>query len=105
MAEKDAQEICEDAIERVDGGANLEWKKYAENVVYELCIMRYRFTTDDVWDKMEGCGLRTETNRALGAVMRHAAKNGWCKATGEYQKSRGINRHRMPILIWESCLL
>jgi len=94
----------DDAIERSYGGADHEWKKYAEYIVHQLCKSRSTFTTDSVWSQLQGCGLVTRDTRALGAIMRYAAQSKWCKNSGEYRKSVRKVCHKRPIAIWHSLL-
>lgn len=95
----------EDAIERCYAGANIEWRIIAERVLYMICRNRLTFTADNVWHILDGCGKATQDHRALGAVMRYAARSGWCATTDRYIKSKGKKNHRRPIVVWKSLLV
>jgi hypothetical protein len=85
------------AIAQVDANADDEWKRYALGFVAELSADLDEFTTDDLWD----AGLiKPREPRALGPVMRRAAKRGLIATTGEFRKSR--YRNCAPLPVWAS---
>lgn len=91
------------ALEKVADAADQEWMKAAEARVRYLCQTRVEWTGDDVWDGLQN--VHTKEPRALGAVIRQAAKDGWCIPTERYQKSRRPESHRRPLQVWESRLI
>ena len=83
------------AIAQVDANADAEWKAYALGFIAELSGRVDEFTTDDLWD----AGLiKPREPRALGPVMRRAAKRGLISTTGEFRKSR--YRNCAPLPVW-----
>jgi hypothetical protein len=85
------------AIAQVDANADDEWKRYALGFIAELSADLDEFTTDDLWD----AGLiKPREPRALGPVMRRAAKRGLIATTGEFRKSR--YRNCAPLPVWAS---
>lgn len=85
------------AIAQADANADDSWKKYALGFVAELSAELDEFTTDDLWD----AGLiKPREPRALGPVMRRAAKRGLIATTGEFRKSR--YRNCAPLPVWAS---
>lgn len=98
-ARNDQQLSLEDAIALVHSNAKQEWKDEADQVVRSLCQTRQFFTADDVLERMM---TTTTDNRALGQVMKDAAKNGLCRKTDRVQATRIAKRHGRLISIWES---
>jgi hypothetical protein len=93
----DAQKTRDAAIAQVDANADDEWKRYALGFVAEVSGVLDDFTTDDLWD----LGLiKPREPRALGPVMRRAAKRGLIATTGEFRKSR--YRNCAPLPVWSS---
>jgi hypothetical protein len=85
------------AIAQVDANADDEWKRYALGFIAEMSADMDEFTTDDLWD----AGLiKPREPRALGPVMRRAAKRGLIATTGEFRKSR--YRNCAPLPVWAS---
>lgn len=91
----DARSARDNAIAQVDANADAEWKAYALGFVAELSGRIGQFTTDDLWD----AGLiKPREPRALGPVMRRAAKRGLIATTGEFKASR--YRNCAPLPVW-----
>ena len=96
----------DEAIDRVERNADSEWKSGA----YLACCLAaeslIEFTTDDVWAYMETLfpSLSTHEPRAMGAIMRRAARDGKVCATGEYTLSKRAECHRRPVMLWESLI-
>ncbi len=98
-----AQAAADEAIARVEAGADEDWLRHALNAV-ENCAMRMvHFTTDDVWDRLTNLEHPPEP-RALGAVMREAAKRGWVETTDRIRKSTRVACHGRPVRVWKSLL-
>ena len=98
-----AREAANRAIEQVDRAADPAWKKAAMRSVAELAALRPEFTTDDVWESLHRSGQEMPREpRALGAVMRTAAKMGFVEASDRYAQSARVACHRRPIRIWVS---
>jgi hypothetical protein len=92
----------DEALARVEQHANDAWKAEAMRAVVRVARERGRFTTDDVWQALGGLDVGTHEPRAMGAVMRQAARNGWVRATDEYVKSGRAACHARPLRVWES---
>lgn len=93
-------------IDAAQAGAPPDWYAAAQAAVRQICRHRLRFTTDDVWRSLEedyGFGSPPEP-RAMGAVMRHARKQRWCRATEHFRPSERPVAHRKPCRVWESLL-
>lgn len=96
-------EVTERAIDSVGRAADPKWMKMARLEVRYQADSGRRFTTDDIWQRMEQLGVEPpRERRALGAVMREMQKAGVIRPTGEYVKSSRIECHRRPVMIWVS---
>ncbi|MCB5179540.1 hypothetical protein [Streptomyces antimicrobicus] len=95
IAEAKAQRAA--AIAQVDANADAAWKSYALGFIAELSGRMGEFTTDDLWD----AGLvKPREPRALGPVMRRAAKRGLITTTGAFRASR--YRNCAPLPVWSA---
>ena len=98
-----ATKAADEAIARAGSNADSGWVRAALDAVRSLALARSRFTTDDVWELLERRGVQaTHEPRALGAVIRMASKSGIIRATGQYVKSKRVECHGRPIMIWEA---
>lgn len=89
------------AVDVVEENADDEWFATALGIVRELAAFREPFTTDEIWFVLEARrGLVTPEPRAMGAVMRSAAANGWVRATDAYRKSVRVECHARPLRVW-----
>ena len=90
---------ADDGIQRADEHASPDWKEQALAAVRQVCAAQREFLCDDIWST----GLEeTRENRALGAVMRKAAKLGWCVRTDRTRPS--VRSHGSPKPVWRSLL-
>lgn len=95
----------DDAIAQVRQNARSEWGAKALVVVKQLCKEHASFTTDMVWAELDKTGWKSHEPRALGAIMRQASSNDWCRSTGQFTISQRPACHRRPITIWQSLLI
>lgn len=93
------------ALEKVEQAANQEWLQRATERVRYLCQTRYEWCSDDVWSYLDTLDIVTGDNRALGAVIRKAAMDGWCAGTDRVVKSKRPACHSRPVALWQSLLL
>tara|TARA_R110000824_G_scaffold93279_2_gene225722 strand:+ start:492 stop:899 length:408 start_codon:yes stop_codon:yes gene_type:complete len=91
-----------EAVNRVERNADEEWMEVAFKVVVALSRARAEFTTDSVWRRLDSA---PHEPRAMGAVMRRAARAGLCVKTDRVVESKKISNHRRPIAIWRSLSL
>ena len=103
----EAELARDQAIQRVQGGADVVWMQVAEMAVLDASRTVLNFTTDDVWERIpqlaEKYGLPADTviePRALGAVMVKMSREQLIEATALYQKSRRRACHARPIRVW-----
>ena len=98
-----AMALTQQAINQVEENANQQWMDEALEVVKRLSKTFNLFTTDDVWNWMQYLHPDSEThdNRAMGAVMRKAARGKLCIPTDKYIKSTRTSCHHRPIRVWK----
>ena len=94
-----AQDAADEAIARVAEAADQAWM---DRVLQWVCEQPHgtTFTTDDVWAAADRWAVTTGEPRALGAVMRRAAKAGLTVATAEYRPSVRPECHARPVRVW-----
>ena len=94
-----AKRARDDALERVERNAMEAWKREALAAVERTCRELPEFFADDIWDR----GLdSTREDRALGPIMRTAARNGWCVKTDRVRPSKRSHLSGKPV--WKSLI-
>lgn len=96
-----AQEAKEAAIQRSEDHANEAWKAAAYAAVEACAQRRETLIVDDVWPYLEALSETTHDFRALGPVMRKAAKEGVIAKTDQFRLSHAHN-HGTPRPVWKS---
>lgn len=91
---------AEQAIQQVEENADPDWKTLALEAVRVTCEQRAEFHVDDVWDV--GQLPHTREDRALGPVMRQAARLGYCAKTDRVRPS--VRSHLSGKPVWRSLL-
>ena len=101
----EAQRLTDEAIDRVRVHANDEWMREVRAIVWRLARARGEFTTDAVWAQVDRLEATTHEPRAMGAVMRAAAKAGWVTPTDRVSNSARPECHCRPVRVWRSLVL
>jgi len=102
-AHDEGQMRLEEALGRVERGAHPLWLEQAKCAVVQVAKVNQEFTTDDVWETLGHWSIELRNDgRALGAVMRWAAKSGICTSTDNYKRSRRPECHLRPVMVWRS---
>lgn len=97
---KAAEAARYEVAQRVYASLADEWKAQAHATVIAVADVLGEFTVDDLWD----AGLvKPEEPRALGPVLRTAARDGFIRQTGKYAKSR--YRNATPVPVWVDATL
>jgi hypothetical protein len=94
-------QITNEAVQKAGDNANVPWIREATACVSLACKLGKPFTTDKVWELLSHTGVKTHDPRALGAVMRAAAKDRLIIHTGRYVQSLRKDCHRRPLAVWE----
>ena len=93
----------DEAMVRVERNAHEEWKDVALEAVYQAALVNGKFIVDEVWRYMPP-DVSTHELRAMGAVMKKAAKAGWIIGTGEYEPSAKVSTHKGLRHVWRSLI-
>lgn len=98
-----SDEARDEAIERVDGNADPDWKDAAYDAALRVATRSDRLTSDDVWDELvKGPDVATHEPRAMGPVMLRLRKDGVIHPTDIFVKSSSPRGHGHPARVWES---
>lgn len=92
--------LRDDAIRRADEHADADWKQAAYQAVADLALFCDYLTTDDVHERLEG--VSTHELRALGAIMKRAARDGLIAPTDRYLPTLRASAHARPVRVWRS---
>lgn len=99
----DALAARDEAIDRVEVNAQQAWKAAAREVLADLCATRDTITSDDLWFALADRDVTTHEPRAMGAVIREAARDGRLSGTRQYRPSERPECHARPIKVWVVC--
>ena len=99
----DALAAQAEAIDRVERHADSDWKRHVLDVIWGLAAFRPELTSDDVWRLLDD-DLGTHEPRALGAMLKKAAAEGWVTATDTYRPSERAACHARPVRVWRSLI-
>lgn len=96
----------DEAVDRVERNADNEWKEAAYLACCLSAEMFPTLTSDDVWLRLALLFPQHSTHerRAMGAVMRRAARDGIIAPTGEYTQSVRPQCHARPVAVWSSLI-
>ena len=92
--------LAEEAIQQAEAHADKAWLDAARRTVARLAELGIPFTTDAVWEQLDALDVHTHEPRALGAVMRQAARDGLLTNSGRYVKSTRADCHSRPVPVW-----
>lgn len=103
----DAQRAKNAAMAQVGAAANPAWLDLMLQLAFEVSQKHPFFTSDDVMAAYHAIQSPskplTHEPRALGPVMRQAARLGYCqKASVPPLPSRRRSRHACPLAVWRS---
>lgn len=93
--------LADAAIAQAEEHADRVWLSAAKQIVWDLIKDGRPFTTDDCWARLDTLDVVTHEPRALGAVLRAAAKAGYIEQTGEYVATARPKAHSRPIPYWK----
>ena len=99
----DAEAARDEAVDRVERNADGDWMAAAQDAIGALVSARQEFTTDDVWAVLSGWGVpEPREGRAMGAVMRRAARSGLVVKTDRVRNSVRAECHARPVAVWRT---
>ena len=96
-----AEAARDEAIARVEHNADRNWMVAAQTAVAFLAMTCDEFTTDEMWEALREVDA-THEPRAMGAVMRAAARRGLVVKTDRVRNSVRPECHARPVAVWRS---
>ena len=91
-------------MEQSERHANAAWANSMLQAIHLTCRTCRRFNTDYVLKLYTGKE-KTHDLRALGPLMRRAAKMGWCQlADAKPVNTARTSRHGAPLNMWDSLI-
>ena len=97
-----AEQATNAAVAMVMDNAKETEKSQLLTCVLAVCKHHQEFTSDDVWNALEGVGGKPKERRLMGGVLRKAAGYGWCVHSGRHSKSLRKERHQGTVAIYKS---
>lgn len=99
----EGKRLADEGAARADHHAKAKWKKLADLAIMECARHLPEFTSDEVWEVLDGYGIeRPNEARAMGHRMIAAAKAGTITKTNRVQPTRQVKSHHSPKNIWKS---
>ncbi len=99
---REARNRTDVAVSRVRQGASSAFLLAASEAIVKVARVQATFICDDVWQALSGSGVQTQDNRALGAAMRAAVRDGVIEPTAEFRPSAQVQCHSNPRRVWRS---
>ena len=98
------QIVDELIIEPVISGK--DWLLHAERGVRIIARRQEQLTSDDIWEWLLKLELNLEVHepRAMGAVLRNAARDHIILPVNQWQESTRPIAHKRPVRIWKSLI-
>jgi isopentenyldiphosphate isomerase len=97
-----AKQRRDKAITKVELHAAAQFLFAADKAIRKTAKAMPKFIIDDVWKNMPS--IRTDDNRAMGAAIRRAVREGVITGTHEYRPSEQVQCHANPRRVWQSCI-
>ena len=91
--------LAQEGMRRAEDNADEGWLRAARLELSALISGGEPWTTDTIWYRLERLGVRTHEPRALGALIRQAAKAGLIQRSG-YTPTTRPEAHARPIPVW-----
>lgn len=98
------EQLAEEGRARAEANADAAWRAAAGRAVQIVAATHVTFTTDEVHQQLDSMGVTTHDTRALGAVLKAAAKSGWCTQTDNFRASKRPEAHARPQRVWLSSI-
>lgn len=92
------------AIQQAADNADPDWMADAHTALRWCATHYYEFSANDVWNRMQAASSTTHEPRAMGAVMREAAKANVIAKTDRAVPSQIPRQHHRPVAVWRSLI-
>jgi hypothetical protein len=93
--------LAQQGMDAAVAGADEGWLRAAKQELAALIQSRQPWTTDIVWFRLEALGVETPEPRALGGLIRSAARAGLIVQRG-YTPSTRPECHARPVSVWQA---
>ena len=93
--------LAQEGMSRAEDNADEGWLRAARLELAALIQAAEPFTTDHIWYRLERLGVHTHEPRALGALIRQAAKAGLIQRIS-YTPTTRPEAHARPIPVWQA---
>lgn len=94
----------DDAIDRVERHADVEWKIKAYQTGVRIAQREEFLVSEDIWQALVDEGVHTHEPRAMGAVMRKLRADAVIAPTERFIVSPSPLGHGRPSRVWESLM-
>lgn len=101
---REARRRTDAAVRVVRENASSAFLVAAGRAIASVARVQPFLICDDVWQALDGLGPVTVDNRALGAAMRQAVRDGVIEPTDTYRPSAQVKCHSNPRRVWKSRL-
>ena len=98
---KAAAKAAEKGIERAHDHAEMGWVEHAHEAILRVAMRKAEFNSDDVLAEIPE-DVETHDRRALGSIMRSAARAGVIEKTGRFSVTSHVTSHQRPKAVWRS---
>lgn len=92
----------DNGIAQAEKNAHEAWKEVALDAIRKTAETRQTFIVDDVWPHVKDA--ETHENRAMGALILKAVKEGWIERTDLFSMSYVSRHHCNPRRVWRSLI-
>jgi hypothetical protein len=82
--------------------ADTRWKQAAVEYLKHLVETQKYITSEQVVMHLNGQGIVTGENRAIGSIMKAFERTGTITSTGRFAESVRPECHKSPVRIWQS---
>lgn len=94
----------DEAVDRVDRNANIEWKIKAYEVGKRIARDNRILISEEIWDALAVEGVTTHEPRAMGPVMKRLQADKIIEPTGDFMISPSPLGHGRPSRVWWSLI-
>ena len=102
-----ARWLGEQAMAAAYAKASEAWRREARRAIEDLARHRASFIAWEVWQLLAARGIETPNGtdgRAMGPLLRYAARKGICARTSETRPTDRVSRHGTEERVWRSLL-
>jgi hypothetical protein len=99
-----AEQAKAEVLEKIWETTDSHQKQIDLSFVMGICLTQPSFTFNDIRKALENAGRLLNNPGYPGSLITAAAKNGWCRKTGQYIKSNRPETKARVIAVWESLI-